>query len=204
MRVETLKIEKLHLLIVEGKDEQAFFEELIKDMQLSDIQVLPIGGKTKLREHLKALSLSPRFTEVVSIGVVRDANNDAANAFQSVHDALKSVNLPSPQRSLMSEGGIPRVTIMILPGGGKCGMLEDLCLEAVSQDSAIPCVENYFNCLGKQGVSLPNNISKAKFHVFLASRPEPDKRLGEAAKAGFWSLRNKAFDEVKTFLNLIV
>jgi hypothetical protein len=47
-------------------------------------------------------------------------------------------------------------------------------------------------------------MSKAKVHAFLASRYEPDKRLGEAAKAGYWPWDNEAFETVKSFLQQIV
>lgn len=95
------------------------------------------------------------------------------------------------------------MTIMILPEENVSGMLEDLCLRAVVLDSAMDCVEKYFQCLQRQHLSLPNNPSKAKVQVFLASRPEAGKRLGQAAKAGYWPLDDKAFKQVRTFLQQI-
>ena len=62
------------------------------------------------------------------------------------------------------------------------------------------CVEQYFRCLELQGLPLPRNISKGRIQVFLASRPEAGKRLGEAAQAGYWSWDADAFEQVRNFL----
>lgn len=189
------------LLLVEGKDEILFFGALITELGLQDIQVLQMAGKTKLRETLKALVRTPKFTEVVSLGVVRDADSDYDAAFQSVCDALESVSLAVPQRPLEQFGNAPRVTVMILPKENKPGMLEDLCLESVASTPAMVCVKQYFECLQTRSVPVPNNLSKAKVHVFLASKPEADKRLGEAAQAGYWPLaRDGVFADVSSLL----
>lgn len=44
---ETLRITKPKLLIGEGKDEENFFNALLKHMHTNDIQVLSSGGKDK-------------------------------------------------------------------------------------------------------------------------------------------------------------
>jgi len=189
-----------NVLVVEGDEDKVFFEALIKHLKLQNIQIMPIGGKEKLRQNLKALTLSPRFSEVISLGVVRDANANPSAAFQSVCDALRTVGLSVPKQTLVPVGHSPRVAIMILPGADTPGTLEDLCLRAIEQNPAMLCVEQYFQCLQQQGLPLPRQMSKAKVHVFLASNPDPDKRLGEAAQAGYWPWDAGAFDQVKSFL----
>jgi len=203
MAVPIIEVTKPHVLVVEGREEELFFGAFSKHLGLKDLQVLPIGGKEQLRRNLRALTLSPRFAEVVSLGVVRDANANPGAAFQSVRDALQAVNLPAPERPLVPAGDSPRVTVMILPGESTPGMLEDLCLRAVAPDLAMLCVEQYLQCLQQQGLSLPHNMSKAKVQAFLASRPEAGKRLGEAAQAGYWPWDDKAFAQVKKFLRQI-
>jgi len=198
-----------YLLIVEGKDEELFFEALMKNLGLTDIQILPIGGKFKLRENLKHIvKVSPNFHLVTSLGIIRDANDSPTGAFQSVCDALKKVKLPVPVSPLIpSIGPNPRnpkyhikVNVFIMPDENSLGDLEELCLRAVKTDPAMKCVVQYFYCLQHQGLSLPKQMSKAKVHVFLASRAEPDKRLGEAAKAGYWPWNHNTFEKIKNFL----
>jgi hypothetical protein len=198
-----IEITQPNLLVVEGKEEELFFGALIKHLELQNVQVMGIGGKATLRQNLKALTLSPHFADVIFLGVVRDANNDPGAAFQSVRDALHAMNLPAPERPLVPAGDSPRVAVMILPEEGVAGMLEDLCLRSVMQDPAMYCVEQYFECLRREGLSLPDNMSKAKVQVFLASRRRAGLRLGEAAQAGYWPWESEAFQQVRKFLQLI-
>jgi hypothetical protein len=197
------KIEQPKVLVVEGREEELFFGALIKHLGLWNIQIMPIGGKEKLRKNLKALANSPGFSEVISLGVVRDADANPDSAFQSVRDALQAAGLPTPERSLMPVDGRPRVAVLILPDACIPGMLEDLCLRAVAQDPAMPCVEQYFKCLQQAGLSLPDNMSKAKVQAFLASRRKAGLRLGEAAEAGYWPWNDDAFKQVRDFLSQI-
>jgi len=198
-----VNIEQPNLLIVEGREEELFFGALIKHLRLQNIQTMPIGGKQQLRRNLKALAGSPGFSKVMSLGIVRDANADPRAAFQSVRDALQAVGLPAPERPLLPVGENPRVTVLILPGVDTPGMLEDLCLKAIAQDPAMLCVEQYFECLQQAGLSLPDNMSKARIQVFLASRPSAGLRLGEAAQAGYWPWNENAFEQVRDFLRRI-
>lgn len=198
-----VKIEQPNILVVEGREEELFFEAFIRDLGLQDIQIMPIGGKEMLRRNLKALKLSPGFARVTSLTVVRDADEDPKAAFQSVRDALQAVNLAVPEYPLVPVGHSPRVAVIILPEGSMAGALEDLCLRAVEQDLALPCVERYFQCLEEQGLTLPVNMSKAKVQVFLASRHRAGLRLGEAAQAGYWPWKAKAFEQVRDFLKQI-
>lgn len=200
-----VNLDQPNVLIVEGKEEVFFFKALINHLQLQDIQLIDIGGKTNFRHQLNALVHSSRFPNVVSLGIVRDAADDPNAAFRSICDALQTLDLPTPKSPLLpTTGDRPRVNVMILPEADVPGMLEDLCLKAVERDRAIPCVEQYFQCLLQQGLNKPRNASKAKVQVFLASKPEAGKRLGEAAQAGYWPCENKAFDQVKEFLQQII
>jgi hypothetical protein len=201
-KIETEKIERPNVLVVEGEEEKRFFGALLKHLKLQNIQIMPIGGKEQLRRTLKTLALSPNFSEVVSLGVVRDADANPDTAFQSVRDALQAAGLPTPERPLLPVGESPRVAVLILPEVDTPGMLEDLCLRAVAQDPAMGCVEQYFECLQHKGLSLPDNMSKAKVQVFLASR-QAGLRLGEAAEKGYWPWDAKSFEQVKDFLQRI-
>jgi len=200
---ERIEIVQPNVLVVEGVEEQLLFEALVAHMGLSNIQIMPIGGKTRIRDYLRTLTKTPGFTKVLSLGIVRDADEDPYGAFQSVCDALRCADLSVPQRPLVPAGHNPKIVIMILPEESTPGMLEDLCLKAVEEDLAMFCVDQYFQCLQEQRVPPPSSLSKARVQVFLASRKEV-KRLGEAALAGYWPLDGKAFEQVRNFLQEIV
>ena len=78
-------------------------------------------------------------------------------------------------------------------------MLETLCLPSVATLPEFPCVEAYLQCLQGHG-AVPNNLHKARAHAWLASRLEPDKRVGEAAQAGLLALGFHAFQDLWTFI----
>jgi hypothetical protein len=189
------------LLIVEGKDDEAFFDALVNRLGLNDIQVAGIGCKTKLRARLKALANDPPFRNVQSLGVIRDADSDPNSAFESVKDALKAAGLPSPRRTLSVAKGPPKTSVMILPSINRKGALEDLFIEAVACDPAMVCTEDFFNCLREKGGSHPKrDMAKAKVRVFLSAQEDPTLPLGLAARKGYWPLDHAAFERVRRFL----
>ena len=71
------KIVRSKLLIVEGRDEEMFFDAALQDhLALADIQILPIGGKTKLTQNLSGLVNDLDFVTVQSLAILRDADAD--------------------------------------------------------------------------------------------------------------------------------
>jgi len=200
---DQINIEKSKILIVEGKDEELFFHSLLGFLSVEEVQVMPIGGKTRLTENLRALQNATDFDQVVSLGIVRDGNSSPASAFQSVCSSLRTLNLPTPSVLGVSHGNNPRVAVLILPDGQTPGMLEDVCLNSISSEPIMECIDGYFGCIESKGLSLPLNNSKAKVHVFLAAQRETGKRLGEAAEAGYWPFTHQSFTITKEFLQIL-
>lgn len=194
-------LQKPVVLVVEGKDDERFFSAFFKHLGLEHrIEVVESKGKDKLPAVLRTLKTNPGFSQVHHLVIVRDADEDSGAAFQSVQNALEHAKLPKPKHPSESTIGTnPVVTVIILPICKKVGALEDICLESVIDDPALPCVESYFECLRAQGLPLPKQLSKAKAHAFLASREKPDLRLGEAAEAGYWPWDKEAFGEIRQF-----
>jgi len=195
------QIEAPKQLVVEGQDAAKFFEVLLRQRKLSGVQIQNYGGISELSAFLKALKATPGFQQVTSLAVVRDAEGDCRSAEQSVCSALSNANLPVPDKPIGLANATLRVSYFILPDCSSSGMLESLCLRAINGDPAMSCVGGYFECLGRQGVNIPESMMyKAKLHAFLASRQKPDLQLGEAADKGYLNLDNPAFDQLKHFL----
>jgi len=197
-------IDKDYLLVVEGIDEQNFFESLAKHVGLRSIQVQPMGGRDQLRSNLGELRKTPGFSRVRCLGVTRDADDDPQAAFQSVCGALQDAELPVPTAALQRATGRPDVVVFILPRPRQAGALEDLCLESLEQTPAIACVEEYIECLKNNDCLLCNDVSKGRMHAFLASQPDPERRLGEAACAGCWDFNHEVFAQLRDFLAALV
>jgi hypothetical protein len=193
-------LSKSRLLIGEGWDEVNFFEALLAHLNIGDIQVEQYGGKNGLPSYLREFRLRPGNQGIVALGITRDTDPTLPQAFQSVCGALASYGLSSPGSPGQVVAGPPRVGVFLMPDNQRTGMLEDLCWDAVQTDPAIPCVQDYFQCISQKAGRQPNNLPKARMHAWLASQLEPDRRLGEAAKSGFLPWSNAAFATLISFI----
>jgi hypothetical protein len=202
--VTRVKIELPKLLLVEGENDRRFFKALLGKLPTTGtIQVEPYGGKPDLKRFLRLLSISPNYQNIESIGVTRDADGSPSSAFQSVCGLLTSAGMDAPDEPIASTQGRPKISVFIFPDCTNAGMLETLCLSAVELDPAMQCVERFFQCL-EESVNMPSrNPDKARAHAFLASRPKPELRVGEAADAGYWEFDSPVYDPVKSFLQAL-
>lgn len=206
---DTVEITSCRLLLVEGHEEVRFFEALAKHLGLADrLQVIPAGGRNRMAGTLPSLPKAPNFAAVEALAVVRDAEESEDSTFQSVCGALENAQLPVPGAVLTTASAPhqPRVTVMVLPGGGEAGSLETLCMKALQAQPAWQCVDQFLECLAGRGISHSTTArrGKAAVHAFLASRCQPDRRLGEAAEAGVFDWQNEAFADIRDLLRRLV
>jgi hypothetical protein len=199
-----IEIRQKRLLIVEGEDEKNLFSKLAERMEISNLQILPVGGKQALRNRLPAVGLvTNNFLDLEAIGIVQDADDKPRETLQSVQKTLKDNHLHAPSNPMVPKGESPIVVILILPGAGQKGSLETLCVESLCEDPAMNCVEKYLACLKRKRVKLPPNLDKVKAYAFCASRRPPLDEIGVAAKASCWDLNAEAFAQVKEFIRLV-
>ena len=209
-------IQKQKLLVVEGNHEDDFFEAWLKHLDIADIQAMPIGGKTKLRDNLQALVRQPKFRAVASLVIVRDGDDNPAGAFQSVIGALQACGLPQPAKEWIwhadtnpMNGSIQiKVAVAILPDGQNHGALEELLMQTVTGDvmyaDATGLISTAVAELSKDGSARNpppvNRHGKAKAHAFLSTFEEPDKDQGKAAGSGVWDFDHAALAQLKSIL----
>ncbi len=196
-----IEIKENKLLLVEGKDEEKFFEALFAHSQLLGIQVAGIAGKTQLASRLKALVQVHNFSQVSSLAIVRDADGNLDAAAKSVRSSLQGAGLAVPPSLGSRYGSNPTVAIFIMPDNVNVGMLEDLCLNSIAGRPELDCVDDLIRCLQDKNITLPPELSKARAHAYIATQQKPDLRVGEAAAAGYWPFGNSAFSSLKQFLN---
>jgi hypothetical protein len=190
-------------LLVEGNDALAFFIALLGKMKIDRIQVQNFGGNDELPDFLAGLKGSSNFSQtVVSLGVVRDAENDPKSAFLRVCSALDSVQLPKPEQPEIQTDSEPRISILILPDANTSGMLETVCLRAVADDPVMVCIDEYFKCVNQKGLC-PRLLDKARLQAFLASRTEQEL-LGHAVRNNYISWESKGFDHIRQFLYSLI
>lgn len=197
------------LLLVEGVDEERFFGALLSHLKIADpaaCQIISAGGNN-FHEPLAFVRAAIREARVVSIGVVRDADESTDGAFESVRGALASQELDTPTSHAQFTDGVPRVGVFIMPDGKDRGALESLCQRSIEPDVR-SCVQDYLDCLHERvGWGEEKNTAqtdKAFVHAFLASTKRPEARLGEGAERGDWNLSHEAFRPIRDFLTQLV
>ena len=195
-------ISKDKLLLVEGNDQRNFFEAFLSQIDIADdVQVMNFGGIGDLRKFLSALVKMPDFSDVQSVGLVRDAENSEVGAVQSVQSSLESAGLPIPtQAGVNGVDGHPRVGILILPGNGQPGMLETLVNRTFADTEIDNCISDFFVCVKKSATKSTYQKDKARTFAFLAVTPNAHHSVGVAAKQGVVNVQHGAFNEVRNFL----
>ena len=196
------------VLLVEGNDEKGFFEALAKDMHLEigrDIEFRLAYG-IGFKEKFEAILNDPGFYNVRSYGIVRDADKNAQEAFESIQSMLNSFGYRCPDNHAVFAYDVEKklkVGIFIMPGHIPKGrMLEDLCLESVRDHPIMPFVAEYItNVKQKMQSEGPKNESKAKVQTFLAGMKDIVPHLGVAADRGYWNFKSTAIDEIRAFIH---
>ena len=200
------RVEHTSLLLVEGIEDARFFTAIAHRLNRTDLQIVTVGGKDNFRSFLvSTLMKSDNFSRLRRLGIVRDADNSAQSALQSLHDALGHAQLPAPSQAWVAEqSGHLTVSLAILPDGSSQGNLEDLCLRSIENSPDSTCVDQYVECRVSAGAQIANNrLAKSKVHAFLAvgrDTADPGLRLGEAAEAGVWDWNSPAFQPIIDFL----
>ena len=203
-KTDNIHLESEYILIVEGKDECYLINRLLKKMGLQDkIQIMNVVGVKKIKPTLKAITFLPEFSSVKAVGIIRDADKNAQDAFKSISNALKFCDFPTPNKmlSIAKEEDKPAVSVMILPDCKSPGTLEDLVLASLEDDPAISCIEIFFKCLDNtKNLEKPKYPKKAKLQAFFSSRKYFIKDMGIAAQKDYFDWNHKAFDQIKDFL----
>src|ERR1041384_7496333 len=94
------------VLVVEGMTPFQFFKALLRHIDLLDvIEIRNFGGVTDFTAFLEALIATPGFDKVESLGIIRDAEANASNAFTSICDSLRRAGLDVPTSPLITTIG---------------------------------------------------------------------------------------------------
>lgn len=195
-------LSRQQLVIVEGRDEIHVVEAFLQAAGRADVEVRSFDGVDNLRGYLKALTRVAGFEGLVSLGIMRDAEDDSNAALESIQGALAAAGLSVPGASLTPAGLGPRVVVLINPNGAMAGSLEDVCLAATAGDPALACVDEYVRCLGRVGVP-PVRVSKSRVHALISGKDRPESSVGVAAKRGYFPLGHVAFDPIRQLLALL-
>ena len=188
-------------LLVEGNDQRNFFEALKRHISLENIQIQNFGGVGELTSFLETLAASDEFKDrVQSLGIIRDAEESAGSAFQSIQSSLRNAGLSEPIRPRERAGESPTVSVLILPDDTRPGMLETLLCETFADTSMDECVDAFLDCARALPGADIRRPDKSRAHAYISTYPEPQSSVGVAAQKGYWDLDHSALADVRHFL----
>lgn len=209
-----VKIEKQRLVLVEGTDDESFFSELLGRVGRADVQVLAYQGKDNLRPFLALLRNDPKFQELVTLAVTRDADyfdgtsvrrSAPAAAFDGVCDVLRGVGLSAPNAAgAVTTGAAPATAVYVLPDNASPGMLEDLVFMSFADAPIGACVQTFLTCAAAAGhLPVDAHRSKQRMYAVLATWERFENRLGLWVKQNPEVLDHAAFAPLREFLKVL-
>ena len=159
------------LVLCEGTEDRLVMEALAKHAGLEGkLAFQDYAGENKLRLYLSTLKVSPEFRrgEFSRVLVTRDADADFTGAWASVRGAIKaafSCEPKAPGDWVSIPEGAP-IAAWVIPGPGRSGMIETLCLDAARSQTPemFACLDPFFDCLAKVNGSTPHE--KVRFALW--------------------------------------
>lgn len=172
------------LVLCEGKEDRLVMEMLAQHAGLKGkLAFQDYGGESKLRAYLATLKVSPEFArgEYSRVLVTRDADANFNGAWTSIRDSIKIVfsQAPSsPGEWIASEVGV-QISAWVIPGAGKTGMIETLCLDASRSKSPelFTCLDPFVACLGKLHEGIPHEKVRFALWTIIAQGAGAKDRL---------------------------
>ena len=159
-------------------------------------------------KYLEALMGRTGFDAVESLGIIRDADNSAENAFRSVQSSIADSGLPVPpsltnRRAVANEGDAwmaLTVSVFILPDNRNPGELETLLCRTLDSDIA-KCIDNFMKCAEETATGeSPSKPDKARVAAYIAVQKRAPHSLAVSARQGVWDFDHKMLNSVRKFL----
>lgn len=205
-KILSIVIHKKHLILCEGIDEWKFLVRYLNSPALQedsffseDIEVFDFGGNEDLSAYLSALKLIDGYSDVVSLLVIRDAEQGAQKAARQVQSAFHANRLDVPDRQGQWANGIPKTCFLLFPAFGtkECpGTLEDLCLTILDDTAAethLKEIDTFVEHLEQNREQPFSHRHKTRLHTYFSVNNKfVSMKVGEAADAGAfnWSHPN--------------
>ena len=225
-------------LLVEGNDDKVFFGKLAQHLgKHGQFGIVECGGWTSIGDTLlNLISDTEYFQKLNHIAIVRDADTNT-DAFSSVKSSLSHANrettklanvrgelfpehqYPIPREPFTRTVETPYVSALILPSVNEKGTLENYVISALKRFEMWTCVDHYFNCLCKLGLTIDEKRrAKSELGVFISGKvvdpneatPKDSRRklLSDIYRLKWWNendiWKDSAFNEAKEFLTQLL
>lgn len=191
---------------------------------LRDEQGKTIGGKDQFGNMLRRFAGYVRTRNLFPRGILIavDCGDDWKKSFDNVARQIKAAEIggqrlyPRPQEPLSRVAanipGLPPLVIVMVPGVGRTGGMETLCVEVLrnKHPKTAGCLEGYLACLEGKSVGLSGwgaeTRSKAEMQCLIAAtnRDDPNKSARFAIEADLIDVSRPAFNALAADLRTAV
>lgn len=205
------KIDKKHLILCEGDDAVGFVSNYLYSQfkeQCSIIQVANFGGNPELRKSLELLRVTPGFSDLCSLLIIRDTETNTQAALDQIRSALEKYSFAVPKTQGEWKEGTPKTCFLLFPALGKStttGTLENLCMSVLAEDKAANItdrIETFLNELCQDGLRDFSHIHKTRLHTYFSvTNKFVTKNIGLAAKAGAFNWSHPNLEPLKNCLS---
>lgn len=202
-----------HLLLCEGKDDVKFMScflnsDVFTDYYVNDIQIEQVNGVNNFRSTVLVLTKSDGFSQLRSLLIIRDADNDICGARQSVKGVFEKANLPIPPNEYQwNDNGKLKTGFLLMPlcsNESQTGALDDLCWNILSGKHGslirddVACFIDSLEQAGKRSFI---HKSKALLHTyFSATEGLIASSIGRASDAGAFDWHSEKLNSLRDFL----
>ena len=194
------------LLIVEGTDDQFFFDQLLHEIGADPKKfgIVQIEGKGNLSNELGSLLKSASFTNgtIKKFSVILDADEHPADTIRTVQQVLRDQGLPVPAVARFQSNGAIEVGLLIIPSDNGPGNLETLCLKLLKDENKYKSVRKFFNVVSKK-YKINDHKDKRLIQIYLALCKELCRGAGQGFKQGYIPYKRVALRGILDFLNLL-
>ena len=154
------------------------------------------------------------FDSVTHLMIIRDAEQDVAQAIRDIQSALRGNGFQAPESPCQwlydSENDL-NIGFLLFPtcdANPTEGMLEDLCLEILAVTDAPICMEEIDSLLPRLEARRKKALShepKTRLHAYFAvSDSYVGLKLGESAKAGAFNWGDTRLAPLKEFVRCMI
>jgi hypothetical protein len=190
----SIKIERSHIIIVEGKTELYVIEQILQAQGLGDaLQVIESGGRSSFDIVLKATAESEICTHIL---LFADNDDDIQGRFKDVQEQFKKASLNDKEAYTIPSAPFTKTAqtirniiysdVFMVPSCDKKGTVERICWEAFKfhYSDLIPCVEDLALC-AKVDEKFPEHnryVMRVEALLSILFGNNPKRSLGDFAK----------------------
>lgn len=194
-------------LLIEGNDDLHVVKSLCVYYKVKEsFEVVDTKGINKL---IETLPVRFKAADIVTIGIVVDADTDLTTRWQTVRDILlnQGFNVPDtiPNEGLIVEANGIRAGVWIMPNNTLPGMLEDFAAFLIPEGDMLKAKANQtlneIEAEGLNGYTAPLHRAKAHIHTWLAWQEDPGTPMGLAITKKYLNAENEHAGQFVNWLN---